>query len=42
MLEFRELTQMSIIIRIVGACFIGGLIGLERETNNHPAASGRI
>lgn len=37
MLEFRELTQMSIIIRIVGACFIGGLIGLERETNNHPA-----
>ena len=37
MLEFRELTPTSIIIRIVAACFIGGLIGLERETNNHPA-----
>lgn len=34
---YREITQLSIIIRIFAAIGVGGLIGLERGTKNRPA-----
>jgi len=34
---FREVTQLSIILRIVSALLVGGIIGLERGTKNRPA-----
>lgn len=37
MIDFFELTDLSICLRIVIAIFIGGLIGLEREAKNQPA-----
>lgn len=37
MLAFREITEMSIVVRILVATIVGGLIGLERGTKNRPA-----
>ena len=34
---FREVTQLSIILRIVSALLVGGIIGLKRGTKNRPA-----
>lgn len=34
---FRELTHISIIVRILAAIIVGGLIGLERGMKNRPA-----
>ena len=34
---FREITQLSIVLRIFVALLIGGIIGLERGTKNRPA-----
>ena len=34
---FREVTQLSIILRILSALLVGGIIGLERGTKNRPA-----
>lgn len=34
---FREITHMSIIVRILAAIIVGGLIGLERGMKNRPA-----
>ena len=34
---YREITQLSIILRIFAAIVIGGLIGLERGSKNRPA-----
>lgn len=36
-MEFRELSQLSIIARILCALIVGGLVGLERGTKNRPA-----
>jgi len=37
MLELRELTLQSILIRVILAFFLGGLVGLERGMKNRPA-----
>ena len=34
---FREVTQLSIVLRILCALLVGGIIGLERGTKNRPA-----
>ena len=34
---FREITEISIIVRILVALFVGGLIGMERSIKNRPA-----
>ena len=34
---FREITQMSVVIRILAAIIVGGLIGMERGMKNRPA-----
>ena len=34
---FREISQLSIVIRILSAIIVGGLIGLERGRKNRPA-----
>lgn len=34
---YREITQLSIILRISAAIVVGGLIGLERGSKNRPA-----
>lgn len=36
-MAFREITEMSIVVRILAATIVGGLIGLERGTKNRPA-----
>ena len=36
-MAFREVTELSIIVRIVSALLVGGIIGLERGTKNRPA-----
>ena len=36
-MEFRELTQLAIVTRIISALIVGGLVGLERGTKNRPA-----
>jgi putative Mg2+ transporter-C (MgtC) family protein len=35
--DYREVTQLSIIIRVFAAITVGGLIGLERGAKNRPA-----
>ena len=37
MLEIREVTYLSIVLRIVAALILGGVLGLEREMKNRPA-----
>ena len=34
---FREITQMSIVVRILASIIVGGLIGMERGMKNRPA-----
>lgn len=34
---YHEITEMSVVVRIVAAIIIGGLIGLERVMKNRPA-----
>ena len=34
---FREVTPLSVIVRVIASVLIGGLIGLEREMKNRPA-----
>ena len=34
---FREITYLSVVVRMVAAIFVGGLIGLERGMKNRPA-----
>ena len=34
---FREITYLSVIVRILAAIAVGGFIGLERATKNRPA-----
>lgn len=34
---FREITELSIVVRILAALLIGGLIGMERGMKNRPA-----
>ena len=36
-MAFREITELSIVVRIVSALVVGGIIGLERGTKNRPA-----
>lgn len=36
-MEFREITYLAVILRILVSVLIGGLIGLERELKNRPA-----
>ena len=36
-MAFREITELSIILRILSALLVGGIIGLERGTKNRPA-----
>ena len=36
-MAFREITELSIVVRIVSALLVGGIIGLERGTKNRPA-----
>lgn len=36
-MDYREVTQLSIIIRVFAAITVGGLIGLERGAKNRPA-----
>lgn len=36
-MEYREITYLSIIVRIFAAIVVGGLIGLERGMKNRPA-----
>ena len=36
-MAFREITELSIVVRIVSALRVGGIIGLERGTKNRPA-----
>ena len=36
-MEYREITYLSIIVRIFAATVVGGLIGLERGMKNRPA-----
>ena len=36
-MAFREVTELSIVVRIVSALLVGGIIGLERGTKNRPA-----
>lgn len=36
-MAFREITEISIIVRILTALLIGGLIGMERGMKNRPA-----
>ena len=36
-MAFREVTELSIILRILSALLVGGIIGLERGTKNRPA-----
>lgn len=36
-MEFREVTQSAVVIRILAAILAGGLIGLERGMKNRPA-----
>ena len=33
----RELTLAAVLLRILVACLLGGIIGIEREMNNHSA-----
>lgn len=33
----RELTMATVLLRILVACLLGGIIGIEREMNNHSA-----
>lgn len=33
----RELTLVAVLLRILVACLLGGIIGIEREMNNHSA-----
>ena len=37
MLELRELTYLSVVLRIAAALFMGGALGLERGMKNRPA-----
>ena len=37
MFEPRELTLLSVSLRLIGAVLVGGLIGFERELRNRPA-----
>lgn len=37
MFEPRELTLLSVALRLIGAVLVGGLIGFERELRNRPA-----
>lgn len=36
-MEFREVTQLAVAIRILAAIIVGGLIGMERGMKNRPA-----
>ena len=36
-MAFREITELSIVLRILSALLVGGIIGLERGTKNRPA-----
>lgn len=36
-MAFREITYLSIVVRILAAIIVGGFIGLERATKNRPA-----
>lgn len=36
-MEYREITYLSVVIRILAAIIVGGLIGLERGMKNRPA-----
>lgn len=36
-LFFREITQFSILVRILSALIVGGIIGMERGSKNRPA-----
>lgn len=36
-MAFREVTQLSIVVRILASIIVGGLIGLERGMKNRPA-----
>ncbi|MFR4147236.1 MAG: hypothetical protein ACLT1J_13570 [Mediterraneibacter gnavus] len=40
--QLREITYLSIIIRVCVAVGIGGIIGLERGMKNQPAGSQNI
>ena len=36
-MALRELTFAAVLLRILVACLLGGIIGIEREMNNHSA-----
>ena len=36
-MAYRNITELSIVVRIVSALIVGGIIGLERGTKNRPA-----